>query len=317
MFASSERLRPWIARACWLSSLRFTDTSPSARSIVTSGWKTRLSSPFGPLTATSCPFTFTSTPLGSVIGSLPIRLMSSSPHVRQDLAAEGLLLGLAAGHEPRRRGDDRDAQATEDPRHLGLAGVHAQTRPADAPDARDRGRLAADVLELHHELGAGGKHLALLRGLALARGLGRVAADEALGLQDAGDLDLHPARRDQHVLVPRGRGVPDPGEHVADRIVHRDAARAAGLRDDDPARARGLALGPFGPRCLRLGGGRRGFCRHLFTIYQLPARFRHAGKLADERALAEADPAQAELPHVAARPATHLTPVVALRLELR
>src|SRR5438067_4049667 len=131
MFASSERLRPWIARACWLSSFRFTDTSPSARSIVTSGWKTRFSSPFGPFTATSCPFTFTSTPLGSVTGSLPIRLISSSPHVRQDLAAEGLALGLAAGHEPRRRRDDRDAQAAEDARHLRLARIHPQARPAD------------------------------------------------------------------------------------------------------------------------------------------------------------------------------------------
>src|SRR5205809_3348989 len=48
-----------------------------------------------------------------------------------------------------------------------------------------------------------------------------------------------------------------------------------------------------------------------------PARFRHARQLADERALAEADPAQTELAHVRARPAAHLAAVVALRLELR
>src|SRR5579859_234831 len=47
-----------------------------------------------------------------------------------------------------------------------------------------------------------------------------------------------------------------------------------------------------------------------------PTRLRHAGELADERALAEADPAQAELAHVAARATAHLAAVVALRLEL-
>src|SRR5437762_2608113 len=41
-----------------------------------------------------------------------------------------------------------------------------------------------------------------------------------------------------------------------------------------------------------------------------PARFRHARQLADERALAEADPAQAELAHVGAGPAAHLAAVV-------
>src|SRR5947208_10730385 len=44
----------------------------------------------------------------------------------------------------------------------------------------------------------------------------------------------------------------------------------------------------------------------------LPTRLRHAGQLADERALAEADPAQAELPHVAARAAAYLAAVVPL-----
>src|SRR5256885_5234172 len=47
-----------------------------------------------------------------------------------------------------------------------------------------------------------------------------------------------------------------------------------------------------------------------------PARLRHTGKLADDRALAEADPAQAELAHVSPRPAADLAPVVTLGLEL-
>src|SRR5207237_5107983 len=48
-----------------------------------------------------------------------------------------------------------------------------------------------------------------------------------------------------------------------------------------------------------------------------PAGLRHARKLADERALAEADPAEAELPHEAARSAADLTTMVGLNLELR
>src|SRR5438132_6219694 len=114
MFASSDRLRPWIARASWVSFARVTVSVPSAWSTLTSGWKVRASSPFGPFTETDWPFTLTSTPLGSVIGSLPMRLIPSSPHVRQNFTAEGLLLGLAAGHEARRRRHDRDAQAAED-----------------------------------------------------------------------------------------------------------------------------------------------------------------------------------------------------------
>src|SRR6266850_4412322 len=48
-----------------------------------------------------------------------------------------------------------------------------------------------------------------------------------------------------------------------------------------------------------------------------PARLRHAGKLAHEGTLAEADPAQAELAHVRARAATDLAAVVPPHLELR
>src|SRR5881409_2736815 len=48
-----------------------------------------------------------------------------------------------------------------------------------------------------------------------------------------------------------------------------------------------------------------------------PTRLRHARQLAHERALAEADPTQPELAHVATRAAAHLAPVIALHLELR
>src|SRR6266545_3108549 len=48
-----------------------------------------------------------------------------------------------------------------------------------------------------------------------------------------------------------------------------------------------------------------------------PARLRHAGQLAHERALAETDPAQTELAHVATRAAADLAAVVGLHLVLR
>src|ERR1700738_2328285 len=115
MLESSDRERPCRAFACWLSFARFTVSVPSVRSMDTRGWKLRLSSPFGPFTATSLPLSFTSTPCGTGTGSLPIRLIPTSRHVRQDLAAEGLLLRLTAGHETGRGGHDRDAQAAEDP----------------------------------------------------------------------------------------------------------------------------------------------------------------------------------------------------------
>src|SRR5579859_6253421 len=125
MFASRDRESPWMAFACWVSFARTTVRVPSARSTFTSGWNVRRSSPLGPFTETSWPFTFTSTPFGTLTGSLPMRLIpaSSLPHVCQDLAAEALLLRLAAGQQAGRGRDDRDAQAAEDPRHLRLARV--------------------------------------------------------------------------------------------------------------------------------------------------------------------------------------------------
>src|SRR5260221_7856633 len=142
MLESSDRERPCRAFACWLSFARVTTSVPSARSIVTSSWKLRLSSPFGPFTTTSLPLSFTSTPEGTGIGSFRIRLIPTSPQVRQALAAGGLLPRLAAGHETGGGGHDRDAQAAKDPRHLGFGGIDAEAGTADAPDTRHRRRLA-------------------------------------------------------------------------------------------------------------------------------------------------------------------------------
>src|SRR5688572_5075421 len=190
MFWSSARVRPCSARLAFASSLRFTTRVPSSRATLTSGWKVRTSSPFGPFTRTVWPSIFTSTPCGTGTGRRPMRLIS--PDVGEDFPAQPLLLGLAPGHHAGRGRDDRDAEPAEYARHLGLARVHAQAGAADAPESRDRRHLAADVLHLDHDLAR--------RRLVERR-------DEALGLQDLRDLELRAARRDRHRLMARARAV--------------------------------------------------------------------------------------------------------------
>src|SRR5919197_6528043 len=97
------------------------------------------------------PPTLISTPLGMVMGSLPIRLIASSPYVREDLATEALALRFAAGHEAGRGRHDGHAEPSEHARHLVLARVHAQPGLRDAPQARHR-REFPDVLQAEHDL---------------------------------------------------------------------------------------------------------------------------------------------------------------------
>src|SRR5687768_13169664 len=133
MFWRSARVRPCSARLAFASSLRFTTRVPSSRATLTSGWKVRTSSPFGPFTRTVCPSIFTSTPCGTVTGRRPMRLIS--PDVGEDFPAQTLPLGVPPGHDTGRGRDDRNAESAEDARHLGLARVHAEAGTADAPEA--------------------------------------------------------------------------------------------------------------------------------------------------------------------------------------
>src|SRR4029450_550470 len=82
----------------------------------------RLSSPRGPFTTTTASSpTVTSTPLGILMGCLPIRLMASdlrSPDERQDLAADPLAGRVAVRHHALRGRDDRDPEPAQDPRQV-------------------------------------------------------------------------------------------------------------------------------------------------------------------------------------------------------
>src|SRR5215471_10623002 len=114
MFAISDRQSPCTARISPSSLGLLTVITQSACWTSIGAEISRLSSPFGPLTWTWRPLMVTSTPLGMAIGSRPIRDMAGSlPDVGEDFPAYAILLGLLVGHQPGRRRDDRNAEATE------------------------------------------------------------------------------------------------------------------------------------------------------------------------------------------------------------
>src|SRR6266478_2387331 len=84
--ATSARVRPWSARCCRVSSARLNTTVPlSTAHVIPAGRGfSRDTFPFS--TRISFPCTLTLTPAGRAIGILPIRDMSSSPDVADDLA---------------------------------------------------------------------------------------------------------------------------------------------------------------------------------------------------------------------------------------
>src|SRR4249919_941021 len=195
-----------------LTSGRVTTMVPSSRLSVMSGCNARLRLPLGPVTVTLRPSMVTSTPDGTVMGRRPMRDMSSClPDEREDFAAQLRLTRLLAGHDPLARADDDDAEAAEHSRDVRLARVDAQAGLRDPLEAGDDRDLPVDVLEGDPQVGR--------RAVLLLADVG----DEALVLEDAGDLTLGPRGGDDHIRVPCPRRVPDSREHVSDRVgdVHR------------------------------------------------------------------------------------------------
>src|SRR3954470_6143394 len=148
MLATSERVSPCRARCSPRSVGRLTSSSASFCSTVMSRWMRSVSSPRGPLTRTSSGSMEMVTPAGTGIGLRPMRLISASPHLGYDFAADASAAGLVAGHDALGRRDDRGAHAAE---HLGDAGgrdVVALPRAGRALQARDDGLALLGVLEL-------------------------------------------------------------------------------------------------------------------------------------------------------------------------
>src|SRR4051794_38403597 len=205
MFLTSVRVSPWSDLSIFVSVGRTMVMVPSSCSSAMRGGSWRVSDPLGPFTVSTRPSSVTSTPSGTVMGSRPMRDIGL-PDVREDLAAELGLAGLAAGHDPPRRADDDDAETAEHARDVGLAGVHAQAGLADSLEARDDRHLAVDVLELQAQHRRGP--------LALLADVG----DEAFLHEDAGDLPLGAGGRDDHLGVAGAGRVADAREHVRDRV---------------------------------------------------------------------------------------------------
>src|SRR5919107_2778190 len=118
MLAISVRDRPCSARLWRSSSGRVTWSAPSSERSTAIGAATVCESePLGPLTLTVWPSIATSTPLGTGIGSRPIRDIVRSlllPDVGEDFPAHALLGRLLVGQQHGGRGDDRHTEATQD-----------------------------------------------------------------------------------------------------------------------------------------------------------------------------------------------------------
>src|SRR6476469_6465621 len=148
MFATSERVSPCSARWSRRSDGRETVIWPAPCSIFMSRETRSESSPFGPLTRTRSGSIVSSTPDGTVMGCLPIRLMAL-PDLRDDLAAVAVAPGVVTGHQSVGSGDDRGAHATEDARDILRRDVGAATGLGDALQPGDDRRAALRVLESH------------------------------------------------------------------------------------------------------------------------------------------------------------------------
>src|SRR5919202_1864446 len=135
MFATSDRVRPCSARWLGSSDGRVTVSVPLSCDSAMSGGSVRESSPFGPFTVTRLPSIVTVTPLGTWIGSLPIRDIVRWPPLPdqgEELAAGAALARLLVGEQPLRGAQDRHAQAVAHARDLAHADVLAQPRRRDA-----------------------------------------------------------------------------------------------------------------------------------------------------------------------------------------
>src|SRR5215813_2392650 len=208
MLATSARAVPWSARACRSSASRVRTTalfSTLTLSPEGMGWE---SLPLGPSARTRPFSTWIFTPWGIATGCLPMRdMVSLSPYVSEDFAADLLLARLAVGYDTPGRGHDRHAHAAEDGRDRVVADVDPPSRRRHTHQPRDHLLVGRAVLEIDAER-------VLLGVLEHTKVL-----DEALALEDLGDAQLEPGRRDVHLLVLGPAGVADTRQKIGDGIA--------------------------------------------------------------------------------------------------
>src|SRR6478736_5079772 len=221
MLLMRVRDRPCSAFERRSSSGRLTSRTPSSPFSTVIGWATTCDRvPFGPLTVTSWPAIWTSTPPGTRTGSLPIRDMffspSRLPDVGEDFPTHALLVGLTVGQQTLARRDDRDAQATEHAGQTRVLGVSPEAGLADAAHAGVRALASAAVLQ------GDGQRLADGGGAVRSDVVLHVeGGDVALLLEDLRDASLDLAVRHRDRVVVRLVGVTQTREHVCDRVSHR------------------------------------------------------------------------------------------------
>src|SRR5688500_8542219 len=129
MLAIRLRVSPCRARCSPRSDGRLTRISPFCFS--TPVWReTRSSSwPFGPCTFPGSGSVVISTPSGTRMGCLPMRLtFASLPDLRHQLAADALAARVVAGHHAPRGGHAGGAHAALHLRHLVRGDVAAPAR---------------------------------------------------------------------------------------------------------------------------------------------------------------------------------------------
>src|ERR1051325_9311233 len=203
LLATSARIRPCSERDFPSSLPRLNCTTVSLISTPIPGTTGVESDPFGPLTVRVLPSFRTSTPLGSGIGFFPIRDMGLSlPDLAEDLAADAALGGLGATQDALRRRDDGQSESAEDAGDLLLVAVNAAAGARDALDAVDDRLAVGRVLEVDPQ-----------RPLRLLFVRQRVVTDEALALEDAGDLHLQLRGGELHAVMVRHDAVANPRQN--------------------------------------------------------------------------------------------------------
>src|ERR1035437_1304063 len=211
MLATSVRESP--CSALWRGSSDGRETvqvSPSTATPI-SGCMFRWSSPLGPFTVTSLPFTVTVTPLGIWIGILPMRDMCSFslPDESEEFAAGALRARLAVGHQPLRGAEDRDAESVAHARDLRHRDVFAEA------GARHAAHLADDRLSALRGLENDAKQRP---GVGAVHGL--EVGDEVVRLQQPRDLEFHLRCRHVDAAMLRSARITDSRQHVGNWVGH-------------------------------------------------------------------------------------------------
>src|SRR6185437_2330798 len=179
------------------------------------------------------------TPLGSVMGFLPIRDIvkilfglrvprsqkplvplqrcelkvrgGELPNYAENLAANTLTARLTSGHDTLRSRHNRDAQPALNAANLILADVHTAAGARNALQVADDSLIVRAVLQVNAQL---------LLAVLLDR---LVVGNVALLLEDAGNLCLQPRGRNVELLVTRTVRVADAGQKICYWIgqIHR------------------------------------------------------------------------------------------------